>query len=60
MAEGMDSDVSNDESDEDPLFYNKLLHLINEQQKTLKKQSKELNKFNVVNDIHATFVSNYE
>ena len=60
MAKGMESDVSDDESDEDSPSYDELLALINEQQRALKKQSKELKKFNALNDIHATFVSNYE
>ena len=41
-------------------FYDELIHLINDQQIVLNKQSKELKKFNALNDIHATFVSNYE
>ena len=56
----MDSDVSDDESDEDSPSYDELLHLINEQQRALKKQSKDLKKFNALNDIHVSFVSNYE
>ena len=60
MAKGIDSNVSDDESDEDSPSYDELFHLINEQQRALKKQSKELKKFNALNDIHATFVSNYE
>ena len=55
MAKGMDSDVSDDESNEDSPSYDELLHLINEQQRDLKKQSNELKKFNALNDIHATF-----
>ena len=38
MAKGMDSDVSDDESDENSPSYDDILHLINEQQMTLKKQ----------------------
>ena len=56
----MNNDVSDDESDEDSPSYDELLHFINEQQRTLKKQLKEFKKFNTLNDIHATFVSNYE
>ena len=56
----MDSNVSDDESDEDSPSYDELLSLINKQQKVLKKQSKELKKFNALNDILAIFVSNYK
>ena len=56
----MESDVSDGESDEDSPSQEELLHLINEQQRTLKKQSKELKKFNALNEIYATFFSNYK
>uniref|UniRef100_A0A0A9FLZ8 Uncharacterized protein n=1 Tax=Arundo donax TaxID=35708 RepID=A0A0A9FLZ8_ARUDO len=60
IAKGIDSDVSDEESDDDSSSQQKLFNLINKQQRTLKKQSKELKKFNALSDIHATFVTNYE
>ena len=37
MTKGVDSDVSDDESDEDSPSYDELLHFINEQQRDFKK-----------------------
>ena len=42
MTKDVKNKVNDDESDEDSPSYDELLHLINEQQGTLKKQSKEL------------------
>ena len=54
MAKGMESDVSDDDSDSPS--YEELLDLVHEQQRAIKKQSK---KFDALNDLNATIAANY-
>ena len=58
MAKGMDSDVSDDDSDSPS--QDELLELIHEHQKVIKKQINEIENFNALNDLNAIFVTNYE
>ena len=58
IAKGMDSNVSDGDSDF-PSFQD-LLELIHEQQKVIKKQSKEIKNFNALNDLNASLATNYE
>ena len=60
MAKSMENDVSDDESDKCLPSQEELLELINEQQRVLNKQAKELKKFSTLNDIHVSFISNYK
>ena len=55
MAQGMESDVSDDDSDSHS--YDKLLDLVHEHQRVIKKQSK---KYSALNYLNATFVTNYD
>ena len=55
MAQDMESDVSDDDSDS-PL-YDEFLDLIHEHQKVIKKQSK---KCSALNDLNATLAINYD
>jgi regulator of replication initiation timing len=55
MAKGMESNVSDDESDTNSL--NDLVELVHEQKGMLDKQIKELN---ALNDLSATLATNYE
>ena len=52
MAQGMENDVSDDDSDSPS--YEKLLELIHEHQKVIKKQSNE------IENLNAIFTTNYE
>ena len=54
MAQGMESDVSDDDSDSP--FYEELLDLVHEQQREIKKQSK---KCDALSDLNATLATNY-
>ena len=58
MAKGMDSDVSNDDSDSPSI--DELLNLVHEYQKVIKKQSKEIKNLNALNDLNASLATNYE
>ena len=58
MAEGMNSNVSDDDSDA-PSFED-LLDLIHEQQGVMKRQAKEIKNLNALNDLNAIFATNYE
>ena len=58
MEKGMDSDVSDDDS-ESP-SYEELLKLVHEYQKIIKKQINEIENFNALNDLNAIFATNYE
>ena len=58
IAKGMDSNVSDDDSDS-PSFQD-LLDLFHEQQKVIKKQSKEIKNLNALNDLNASLAINYE
>ena len=58
MAEGMNSNVSDDDSDA-PSFED-LLDLIHEQHGVMKRQAKEIKNFNALNDLNASLATNYE
>ena len=58
MAKGMDSDVSGDDSDT-PSFED-LLDLIHEQQRVMKRQSKEIKNLKALNDLNASLATNFE
>ena len=55
MAQGMENNVSDDDSDSPS--YEKLLELVHEHQKVIKKQSQ---KCNALNDLNATLATNYD
>jgi len=55
MAKGMESDVSDDDSDSPS--YEELLDLVHENQRAIKKQSK---KCDALNDLNATLATNYD
>ena len=57
-AKGMDSNVSDDDSDA-PSFED-LLDLIHEQQGVMKRQAKEIKNLNALNDLNASLATNYE
>ena len=54
MAQGMESDVSDDDSDPS---YDELLDLVHEHQRVIKKQSQ---KCSALNDLNATLATNYD
>ena len=56
MAKGMESDVSDDDSESPSI--DKLLDLVHEHQKVIKKQSKEIKKLNTLNDLNASLATN--
>ena len=58
MAEGINSNVSDDDSDA-PSFED-LLDLIHEQQGVMKRQAKEIKNLNALNDLNASLATNYE
>ena len=58
MAKGMDSDVSNDDSDSPSIY--ELLDLVHEHQKVIKKQSKEIKNLNALKDLNASLATNFE
>ena len=58
MAKGMESDVSDDDSDSPS--YEELLELVHEHQKVIKKQSNEIENLNALNDLNAIFAINNE
>jgi hypothetical protein len=58
MAKGMDSDVSDDDSDSPSI--DELLDLVPEHQKVIKKQSKEIENLNALNDLNASLATNFE
>jgi hypothetical protein len=58
MAKGMESNVSDDESDTTSL--DDLVQLVYEQKGMLKKQANEIKELNALNDLSATLVTNYE
>jgi hypothetical protein len=58
MAQGMESNVSDDESDTTSL--NGLVELVHEQKGMLKKQANEIKELNALNDLSATLATNYE
>ena len=58
MAQDMESDVSDDDSDSPS--YDELLKLVHEHQKLIKKQSNEIENLNALNDLNAIFATNYE
>jgi hypothetical protein len=58
MAKGMESNVSDDESDTTSL--NDLVELVHEQKGMLEKQANEIKELNALNDLSATLATNYE
>jgi hypothetical protein len=58
MAIGMESDVSDDDSDSSS--YEELLELVHEHKKIIKKQLNEIENLNALNDLNAIFSTNYE
>ena len=58
MAQDMESDVSDDDSDSPSI--DELLDLVYEHQKVIKKQSKEIKNLNALNDLNASLATNYE
>jgi len=57
MAKGMDSDVSDNDSNSPSI--DELLDLVHEHQKVIKKQSKEIKNLNALNDINASLATNF-
>ena len=57
MAQGMENDVSDDDSDSPS--YEELLELVHEYQKVIKKQLNEIENLNALNDFNAIFATNY-
>jgi hypothetical protein len=55
MAQGMENDVSDDDSDSPS--YDELLDLVHEHQRVIKKQSQ---KCSALNDLNATLATNYD
>ena len=55
MAQGMENDVNDDDSDSPS--YDELLNLVHEHQRAIKKQSK---KCEALNSLNATLATNYE
>jgi predicted nuclease with TOPRIM domain len=58
MAKGMESNVSDDESD--ITSFDDLVELVQEQKGMLKKQANEIKELNALNDLSATLATNYE
>jgi chromosome segregation ATPase len=58
MAQGMESNVSDDESDTTSL--DDLVELVHEKKGMLKKQANEIKELNSLNDLSATLATNYE
>ena len=58
MAKGIESDVSDDDSDSPSI--DELLDLVHEHQKVIKKQSKEIKNLNALNNLNASLATNYE
>jgi len=58
MAKGMDSDVSDDDSDSPSI--DELLDIVHEHQKVIKKQSKEIKNLNAFKDLNASLATNLE
>ena len=58
MGKGMDSNVSDDDSDSPSI--KDLLDLVLEHQRVIRKQSKEIKHLNALNDLNASLATNYE
>jgi hypothetical protein len=58
MAKGMESNVSDDESDTTSL--DDLVELVHEQKGILENQANEIKELNALNDLSATLATNYE
>src|SRR6185436_20916349 len=58
MAKGMESDVSDDDSDSPSI--DELLDLVHEHQKVIKKQSKEIKNLNTLKDLNASLATNFD
>ena len=58
MDKGMDSNVSDDDSDSPSI--KDLLDLVHEHQRVIRKQSREIENLNVLNDLNVSLATNYE
>ena len=58
MTKGMESEVSNDDSDSPS--YDDILDLVHEHQKVIKKQSKQIKQLSALDELNATLVTNYD
>ena len=58
MTKGMNSDVSDDDSDSPSI--DELLDLVHEHQKVIKKQSKEIKNLSALKDLNASLATNFE
>ena len=58
MAKGMESDVSDDDSDSPSI--DELLDFVHEHQKVIKKQSKEIKNLNALSDLNAYLATNFK
>ena len=58
MSKGMESDVSDDDSDSPS--YDELLELVYEHQKVIKKQLNKIENLNALNELNSIFTTNYE
>ena len=58
MAKGMDSNVSDDDSDS-PSIKN-ILDLVHEHQRVIRKQSRDIKNLNAFNDLNVSLATNYE
>ena len=58
MAKGMDSNVSDDDSDSPSI--KDLLDLVHEHQRVIRKQSREIKNLNALNDLNVSLATNYE
>jgi hypothetical protein len=58
MAQGMESNICDDESDTTSL--DDLVELVHEQKGMLKKQANEFKELDALNDLSATLATNYE
>ena len=58
MAQGMERDVSDNDSNSPSI--DELFDLVHKHQKVIKKQSKEIENLNALNDLNAILATNYE
>ena len=58
MAKGMNSDLSDDDSDSPSI--DELLDLVHEHQKIIKKQSKEIKNLSALKDLNTSLATNFE
>jgi hypothetical protein len=60
VAKPMESESNVSDDDSDSPSIDELLDLIHEQQKAIRKQSKEIKQLNSLNNLNATLVTNYD